>query len=221
MDHRHPALDAALTEPLARMALALLDEIACGLIVCDARGRIRYANRAAQDELASAQWLQRVGDGFSRAQGAGGELEPALRAAALQGRRTLVRLSRADDNLLASVLPLHAASTDCPLVLVMLGRRWPCSELGLDMLARSYGLTQAECRVLSALMREATPRQIAAEHDVAVSTVRTQITSLRTKFGVRRIEGLLLQLAAAPPLAHALRVEFGALPVLAEAALAA
>jgi len=195
-------------EPAAafQLPLAIFDEIECGLIVCDAQGAIVVANQAAQHELASQRLLQRQGTSLKRAQGAGGDIDGALRLAVQRGRRSLVRLLRPGDQLLVSVLPLPGRSSEAPQALVVLGRRQPCSDLGLEMLAGSYGLTLAERRVLAALVREATPREIARQHAVALSTVRTQISSIRAKFGTRSIEGLLLRAAQVPPVASALRL---------------
>lgn len=200
---RPAAAAAALAQTLP---LALFDEVDCGLVVCDASHTIRFANQAARLELVRAKLLARQGDQLCRGAGAAGDLETALRSAALRGRRSLVRLTTAGDRLMVSVAPLNCVSTDCPLVLVMLGRRRPCSELGLEMLARCFGLTLAERRVLAGLMRDATPREIADENLVALSTVRSQIASTRTKLGARRIEDLLLLLSEVPPLASALRI---------------
>ena len=107
---------------------------------------------------------------------------------------------------MVSVLPLGAAVGEVTRVLVMLGRRELCSALGLELLAKSYGLTWAESRVLSALTRKATPREIAVQNAVALSTVRTQISSIRAKLGTRSIEGVLLRAAEVPPMASALRM---------------
>jgi DNA-binding CsgD family transcriptional regulator len=195
--------------PMNQLPLALFDEIECGLIVCDARGTIRFANQAARQELAAGRVLQQLEGRLRRAAAAAGELDAALRAASSRGRRSLVRLGQHDDRLMVSVLPLDLPEAEPGHVLVMLGRRQPCSELGLEMLAGSYGLTLAERRVLAALMREATPREIARDNAVKLSTVRTQISSIRIKLGTRRIEGLLLRAAEMPPLASALRQGYG------------
>lgn len=197
-----PAVNAA---PLA-LPLALFDEIDCGLVVCDTTQTIRFANQAARLELVRARLLTRLGDQLGRAPGANGDLETAIRSAAQRGRRSLVRMATGRDRLMVSVTPLPAVGTEGPLVLVMLGRRRPCSDLGLELLARCHGLTLAERRVLAGLMRDATPREIADENNVALSTVRSQIASMRTKLGARRIEDLLLLLCEVPPMASALRI---------------
>lgn len=202
----NPGPERLSGQPLAQLAVALFDEIECGLIVCDEQGAIHFANQAAQQEMSSQRLLQRLGDRLRRASGCGGELDTALRLAAQRGRRSLVRITQGADQLMVSVLPFQLSGAESHEVLVVLGRRQPCSELGLEMLAGSYGLTLAERRVLGGLVRQATPREIASAHAVKLSTVRTQISSIRAKFGTRSIEGLLLRAAQVPPVASALRL---------------
>lgn len=183
----------------------LVDEIECGLIVCDPHGTIAFANQAAQRELASGRVLLRAGSELRRAPGAGSGLDGAIAQAAQRGLRQLLSLGQGADRLLVSVLPLRDAS-GVPRVLLVLGRRQPCSELGLEMFAGHHGLTLAERRVMAALLRRLSPREIAAQHRVALSTVRTQIHSIRTKIGLRSIDELLLRAAEVPPVASALRM---------------
>jgi DNA-binding CsgD family transcriptional regulator len=196
----------AAPAPAYQMPSAVFDEIEFGLIVCDAPSEVVFANKAALDELASQRLLLCRGAGLSRAPGASGELELALQQAITRGRRSLVRLRRPGDELLVTVQPLADGEGGASRALLVLGRREPCSELGLELLAGSYGLTLAERRVLSALVREATPKEIARQHAVALSTVRTQISSIRAKLGTRNVEGLLLRAAQVPPMASALRM---------------
>ena len=73
------------------------------------------------------------------------------------------------------------------------------------MLSGVYGLTFAERRVLCSLVDDVSPRDIAASGGVSLSTVRTQIASIRTKFGVRNIEGVLIRAAEVPMVPSALR----------------
>ena len=202
----NPAPERLSGQTLAQLALALFDEIECGLIVCDEQGAIHFANQAAQQEMSSQRLLQRLGDRLCGTSGSRGELDTAMRLAAQRGRRSLVRMTQGTDQLMVSVLPFQLPGAQAHQVLVVLGRRQPCSELGLEMLAGSYGLTLAERRVLGGLVRQATPREIASAHAVKLSTVRTQISSIRAKFGTRSIEGLLLRTAQVPPVASALRL---------------
>jgi len=215
----NPVQERASSSTLAQMALALFDEIECGLIVCDEHGGIHFANQAAQHEMVSQRLMQRLGDQLRRASGCSGELDTAMRLAAQRGRRSLVRMTQGTDQLMVSVLPFQLPGAPAQQVLVVLGRRQPCSELGLEMLAGSYGLTLAERRVLGGLVRQSTPREIASAHEVKLSTVRTQISSIRAKFGTRSIEGLLLRAAQVPPVASALRL--AGMPPAAHAATAA
>ena len=196
-------------DPMSHLPLDLFDEIELGLIVCDGHGLLRFANQAASRELGSASLLLRSDGRLRQAAGTSGDLPGALRQAAQRARRSLVRLGHGGDRLMVSVLPFGPAQAGGQHVLVMLGRRQPCSELGLEMLAVSYGLTLAERRVLGALVREASPREIAAQNSVALSTIRTQIQAIRVKLGARNVEGLLLRAAEVPPVASALRVVFG------------
>ena len=217
---RQRAMNGSATPPdlMSQLPLELFDEIEFGLIVCDGDGQLRFANQAASRELACANVLLRNDGRLRQASGVSGDLGAALRLAAQRARRSLVRLDRGGDRLMVSVLPFGQARTGGQHVLVMMGRRQPCSELGLEMLAASYGLTLAERRVLGALVRESSPREIATQNAVALSTVRTQIQSIRIKLGARNIEGLLLRAAEVPPVASALRAAFGGqAPMLAAA----
>lgn len=181
--------------------MALFDHVGCGLLVCDAEGQLRYANRAAQHELASQRLLCVPAGNLRRTEGAAGDVAGALRLAAQRRRRSLVRLTRGGDQLMLSTVPLELPGSEPGLVLVMLGRRQACSELEIELLAGSYGLTLAERGVLAGLLRESKPSEIASERAVKLSTVRAQINSIRAKVGTRSVEGLLLRAAKMPPMA--------------------
>ena len=184
---------------------ALLDEIALGLIVCDRHAMLRYANEAARRELADERVL-RLCDGSLRcASGRSAALDAALRLAATKGRRQLLALTVAQDRLMVTLIPLAAVNGAEPLLLLVLGQRGACSTLGLEMLAGAYGLTFAERRVLGGLVGDVSPRDIADAGGVSLATVRTQIAAIRTKFGVRNVEGVLIRAAEVPMVPSALR----------------
>jgi DNA-binding CsgD family transcriptional regulator len=188
--------DAAALE---RLRVWLLDEIGIGLIVCDGGGSVRYANRCAEEELAAGSALRRVGTALRCAGASTPPLAPAIAAARHKGHCHLVEVVAGAQRLMLAVAPLPQPAPADPLVLVVLGRRSLCSTLGLELLSTGHGLTLAERRVLADLLDESTPREIAAAHGVAVSTVRSQVASIRTKLGVHSVEALLHLVAEVPP----------------------
>ncbi len=188
-----------------RLRIALLDEIALGLIVCDRHGQLQFVNPAADQELASAHVLSRLGQSLRCTGTDSSALDGALRKAASKGVRQLLTLTHAADSLMVAVVPLAMDNGGEPMLMLVLGRRGACSALGLEMLSGVYGLTLAERRVLCGLVADISPRDIAASGGVALSTVRTQIASIRTKFGVRNIEGVLIRVAEVPMVPSALR----------------
>lgn len=215
----HRPLVPPPSDALSALPMTLIDEIECGLIVCDAQGTVRLTNRAAKRELADGRALCLAGEHLLRPHGENADLDAAIRQAALRGRRTLLQTGGAAGRLLVSVQPLSMFGLGDPLVLLLLGRRQPCSDLGLELLASRFGLTLAERRVLAGLLRDASPREIALDHAVALSTVRTQISSIRAKLGARSIDHLLLRAAEVPPVANALHSDYARAPSASTAAL--
>ena len=184
---------------------ALIDQIALGLIVCDRHASLCFANEAARLELSSERVLRLSGDSLRCAGGRSMALDAALRQAAVKGRRQLLMLANDDERLMVTLMPLAQDDGAEPLLLLVLGQRGACSTLGLEMLASAYSLTLAERRVLGGLVGDISPRDIAASGGVSLSTVRTQIAAIRTKLGVRNVEGVLLLAAQVPMVPSALR----------------
>jgi len=191
--------EGPVSYPSSPLAMLVVDQIDCGLLVCDAHGHMLQANRAATRELEGGHILKMM-EGVLRCCGEpSDELHAAIEAAALRGRRRLVCLREANTPMIV-VMPLAPDSADRrPLALVMIGRRTLCTPLGLELLAMQHRLTLAEQRVLRALVCGTTVRDIAIEHCVSVSTVRTQLQSMREKVGVSTIDKLLLTAARVPP----------------------
>ena len=86
-----------------------------------------------------------------------------------------------------------------------MGKRQMCGGLSVQWFARSHGLTLAETRVLEALSEGLQPSDIAARHGVGISTIRSQIGSIRSKTRSDSIGALVRQVAVLPPLVGALR----------------
>ena len=183
----------------------LLDEVALGLIVCDRRGVVCIGNNAAHQQLAASRLLRQTGQHLVCKVTNGQSLERTLQQVAAKGRRQLLNLSDGEERLLVSLIPLAQRPGSEPLVLMVLGRHGACSQLGIEMMSSLYGLTGAERRVLKGLIDDVAPRDIADDAGVALSTVRTQIASIRAKLGVSSVQGLLIRAAEVPPFQSALR----------------
>jgi DNA-binding CsgD family transcriptional regulator len=184
----------------------LLEELDTAVIVCCEEGRVKLANNAARYEL--------LGDGpltvntkglLSLSASAQAALLPwrsALHAAAVLHRRQLLALHDGKRTLMVSVMPL---GQQAPWVLVMLGRRQPAPDLAVQMLSKLFELTNAEQRVLVSLLGGQRVEAIARERGVKLSTLRTQVCTLREKLGASRLEDLVRLACELPPMSSALR----------------
>jgi DNA-binding CsgD family transcriptional regulator len=110
-----------------------------------------------------------------------------------------------------AIIPIDARTPDAvPATLLVLGRRQLCETLTVDWFAREHGLTPAEAQVLKSLCAGLRPQEIADRHGVALSTVRTQVGSLRAKTGSTSIRVLVSQVSMMPPLVGVLGRAMGA-----------
>jgi DNA-binding NarL/FixJ family response regulator len=196
--------------PEAGLLLRLLDEIDYGLMLLAGDGRVRLANRPARAECASGGAL-RLEQGRLDAINAADQaaLLRAL-AGAQQGRRSMLRVGRAAQPVDLAVVPLAADDDDdaaAAHALVVIGKRQVCEALSVEMFARAHRLTAAEGNVLQALCNGLEPTSIARQFGVAVSTIRTQVSSIRLKTEAGSIRDLVKQVAVLPPIVNALRNE--------------
>ena len=191
----------------------MLDEIDYGMLLINAEAQVIYLNHAARQELDGDYPLQMMGRAL-RAQRPqdGAPLHEAL-GAAQRGLRKLVTLGAGKHRVSISVVPLPAGAGQRsqdhdPGTLLVLGKRQVCERLSVHGFARSVSLTPAETRVLELLCGGVSPTEVARQQGVAVSTVRTQIGSIRAKTGAGSIRELVHQVAVLPPLVGALRAGF-------------
>jgi DNA-binding CsgD family transcriptional regulator len=186
---------------------SVLDEIDYPLIVVQANGHIRHANHLARYELSRGQVLSNSG-------GVLGTVSPqdavtlghALQRAA-QGSRGLLELGVKGKKLTMALIPMsHAVECESSPVLIMCGRRRLCEPLSLGFFARQYGLTRTEEAVLTQLTNGSSPEGIAEDQGVAISTIRTQISSIRYKTQTHSMRELLSKVLSLPPFVSALRM---------------
>jgi DNA-binding NarL/FixJ family response regulator len=202
------------TEPPSRndglgqaLLLRVLDEVDYGLLVIDAQGRIRHANHLARHEMATGRLIMTHARALlGRSTDLTAKIQVALEQA-LRGQRRLVLLKQGEQELSMAFVPLsHPLEFDAPSVLVLLSRQNACENLALRMYARAQNLSPSEESVLIALCRGLSIPDIAREHGVAESTVRSQIKALREKTGCSSIRNMMQRVHSLPPVVPALRV---------------
>jgi len=183
------------------MVQSILDHVHFGVTVVGPQLQLLFANKAALRECARHPVL-RIDRGqlVMLACANRGDFMRAI-AAARGGRWSLVQLVQGDDRMMLAVLPLcpnEAPDQDAP-ALVVFGMRPQTQPLAIQFYAQSCGLSPAETAVLRALGAGLSPKEIAYRHEVSLSTVRTQLRSIRIKTSTRTIRDLVLALGSLPP----------------------
>ncbi len=195
---------------MGSVMLRMLDEIDYGLLLVTPTGCLRYANQLALRSLTGTAAL-RLGDGKVYA---AKDAEQTLLRAALsdagRGLRRLLTLQSAGTSV--AVLPIPAdddgaCTGDASelLVMLVLGKQPANETLTVAFFARTQRLTAAESTVLHGLCGGLRPKEIANQAGVQISTVRSQIGSIRIKTETASIRDLVNRVAALPPITPALK----------------
>jgi DNA-binding CsgD family transcriptional regulator len=187
--------------------MRVFDEIDYGMLIIDAQGRILHANHLARHELANGRIIMSYGNSLL---GSSAEFTSQIQQAmesSFRGQRKLLMLVMGEKELSLAFTPLsHPLEADAPSVLVLLSRQSTCDNLAVRMFARSLNLSPSEESVLMGLCRGLQITEIAQQHGVAESTVRSQIKTLREKAGAPSIRRLLHRVNSLPPVVPALRI---------------
>jgi len=192
---------------LAHLLMAMLNEIDYGMLLIADNLRVLHANHVANTDFDDQHPLRMDGRKLhARHPRDTAPLHEAIEGACHRSRRRLVTLGEEPQRVTIAVVPLpmlgeavrHGA-------LVMLGKRQVCQALSVEAFARCHKLTSTETVVLKALCGGARPTEIALQHGVALSTVRTQVSSIRAKTGTETISSLVRMVAMLPPMVSALR----------------
>lgn len=192
------------------LLMRVLDEMDHGVLVLAVDARLIYANELALDEVDGAGPL-RLRDGCIVAESIAARMKlRAALAGTLRGRRHLLLLDGGDETLSIAVTPISAEGMhgESNFSLLVFSRRSRCTALAIDFYARSKGLTGAEATVLAHLSQGLKPAEIARRQGVAMSTIRSQIASLRLKTQADSIGELLDRVAQLPPIRPVLRAAF-------------
>ena len=198
------------TTTSASWLLRVLDEIDYGVMLVGGDAKLHFANVQALDACAPGQALQIENNRVVPRRCDERAAFAAALAAARAGRHSMlqVRPAAADAGSVSlACVPLDAAA-DAPdgrAVLLVFGRRQACEPLSVQFFARTHGLTGAEAAVLAALCQGQLPSAIASEGNIAISTVRTHIGSIRQKTGSNSIGELVRRVSTLPPMVGVLK----------------
>lgn len=181
-----------------RLLLRVLDEIDYGLVLVDSSARVRFANHVALRECAVGLTIRLRNGIVSMHQESDQSAMLKALCAAGRGARSLLQLNSSVDTQMVAVVPLDGVAGRSTLL--VFGKAQPCEPLSIDFFARAYRLSNAENAVLRALCGGSCPEETARQLGVAISTVRTQIGSIRAKTGTRSIRELIRRVTSLPPI---------------------
>lgn len=194
-----------LTEARLRNNLqaTALDRAGYGLILTDAEGKVLHLSPLAEKHLQAAEYLTiQAGCLHARHPDDQGALTRLIHEAGLGlgGTLNLPRHTPPGQPALASyhltATPLregqnlaafgpHAIASRPGVLLLLQAPNGTPAEDVLQRFAAQHRITPAETRVLQLLLQDLAPKQIASQLDVAIRTVRTQLSSLYTKTRTR------------------------------------
>lgn len=192
---------------LLQMLSGALDELDYGLLIVEASGHLVQANQMGLHHCTTPHGSCRLQVQHLHTRNTTDEpvLQRAL-AQAAAGRRSLIKLGEGAHVETVAVVPLPTGQVSHAdrAILLVFGRHQVCEALSVEHFARVHNLTHAEGMVLMALCDGEEPGAIAKRFGVAVSTVRTQIASVRQKTRAASIRELVRQVAMLPPIVSVL-----------------
>ncbi len=196
--------------------LAVLNEVDYGLAVVDAHSRrLLYANMPARqmlspdNPLSGGLWAQegRLG---TRPGVPSRPLDQALERARMR-LRGLLSLEQGKTRTTLAFMPMQtlrgldlggAGGLGACHVLLVFAKPRLCDATTITLFAREHGLSCVEGQVLAQLCQGLRPNDIAERHQVQVSTVRTQMRSIRQKTGAGNLRELVKEVAMLPSLSR-------------------
>lgn len=209
---------------LLRMALNQMDY---GLVVIDSdTALVQFANalgHAALLECPDGSGALGRGSGLRLLHGRVMAQRPAdnetLRRTlerARAGLRGFLCLGEGTPSAAIAVLPLIGQRSACDMqmhgglgsavppayALLVFSKQQLCDDSTMALFARERGLTSAEGQVLAQVCKGLRPAQIAHNHGVRISTVRTQLRSIRMKTCCQTIRDLVQKVSVLPPMAR-------------------
>ena len=186
----------------------VLDEIDYGTVVLNAQLQVVHANHRARMHLARVGVVRLEGTRLRVVNPADATaLSCAIDAARVRELRRIIVLGEGDQRTCVGVVPLPGRGGDDEgAVLLIIERAAVCEALSVRWFAVSHALTPTEAEVLQRLCSGSQPAEVARRHGVSISTIRTQINTIRQKTGAQSVSALIRAVARLPPLVGALRL---------------
>ena len=182
----------------------MLDAIDYGLAIVDHRSHTVLMNDLARAEFCRNRFVYLKQGRLTATDEAQAERLDRALADCLRGVRSLVTFAAASGDLALSFIPLdfgggaHGGLFEYSIVLF--SKRETCPGFTLQQFGREHRLSNSERASLPAISRGLSADEIALEHSVAVSTVRTQLQGIRSKTGVKSMRALMARLNCLPPI---------------------
>lgn len=196
--------DASIADGQGRdisLLVGVLDELDYGVILLDEQGRMILGNDAAHALLERATVFALV-DGRPLPLDVGQRRRwRALLDGCSANERRLDLFVCAAETLSVAMVPMSAAlASRCGATrIATFGRQRTCEPISLNSFARAYGLSATETKVLASLSAGQAPTDIAIEHRVSISTVRTQIKQVLAKTASGNMREVLSQMSRLAP----------------------
>jgi DNA-binding CsgD family transcriptional regulator/PAS domain-containing protein len=194
------------------------DQLRCALIVCDADGRAQWFNRSAEALLSQPGSLHLSPAGLRARTHTDTELllrEISAAAADRDGRVHYLRVGPGSAALHVAAQAVNLAtphSVGAATVMLVITQACAIGEIPAAALSKLFGLTQAEARLVGAMVTGSTVEQYAQHRGISVGTVRGQLKQVQAKTGARRqaeLVRLVLSSAAAQLLPQASAARLG------------
>jgi|EndMetStandDraft_4_1072995.scaffolds.fasta_scaffold200108_1 DNA-binding CsgD family transcriptional regulator len=117
------------------------------------------------------------------------------------GVRGLLNLATQGARTTVAVVPLGQPADDDDALLIF-AKRQLCDSSAMALFARACELTAAESSVLASVCTGLRPHEVARRHGVQVSTVRSQLRSIRQKTRSKTVRELVETVSLLPPIAR-------------------
>jgi len=176
-----------------------LDTLDFGVAMLDPAARVLHANRSMRAMSADLQWSRWLGSLPVRV--AMHEPLSQLVHACSRGQGGSMVLGGTASELMALALPIEARAEHAQpgASMLLLARHAQAPSAVSDFVARVFGLSPAEARLLPPLLRGSAPAEMAGELGVKISTVRSQLSAVFAKTGATRQQDLIRLLGSVPP----------------------